>query len=278
MDSPDSNSTTNNNHPTAKDIYEYLWRGRDFELARLWERSVFLAAFLIAVAGAYAVYIKDVFIPQLGGNHLTASVTPVKDDTAGCKAFTVIITEKSKTPDTEKSFAQFFTMGIVPLVICFLGALFSVLWILMGKGSKAWYELYESNIARMSNNRTFWEGRNGTEESDINKIFCNKKTGRYTEYLFGNLHNCHGDPMNTRLLSPVAGPFFVSKINIMIGIISLQFFILAFFFHLYRFCTIIFSAAWHPLMFLILPAAALCFFVFLGHLKKKLGSSYLENE
>ena len=45
-----TNANSNNHTPTAKDIYKYLWRGRDFELERLWSRSVFLAAFLIAIA------------------------------------------------------------------------------------------------------------------------------------------------------------------------------------------------------------------------------------
>ena len=52
----DQNNNTNKHHPTAKDIYKYLWHGRDFELERLWGRSVFLAAFLIAIAGASAFY------------------------------------------------------------------------------------------------------------------------------------------------------------------------------------------------------------------------------
>ena len=273
-----TNANSNNHTPTAKDIYKYLWRGRDFELERLWSRSVFLAAFLIAIAGAYAVYMKDIFIPQLAGNRLTATVQAVKDDVKVCKEFTVIITEKNKPPCTEKSFAQPFTMGIVPLVICFLGMLFSVLWVLMGKGSKAWYELYESNIAQMSTNHKFWEGCDESANSELNKIFCNKKTGRYTEYLFGKLHNRHGDPMNSRLFSPVAGPFSVSKINIMIGIISLQFFILAFFFHLYRLCKMCLTASLHPMMFLIFPAAALFLFVLFTCLKKQLGSAYLANE
>ena len=271
----DQNNNTDNNHPTAKDIYQYLWHGRDFELERLWERSVFLGAFLIAVAGAYALYMKDVFIPRLNGNQLIAAVKSVKDIGTFCKEFTIIITEKTETVDT---FAQLFTMGIVPLVICFLGMLFSVLWIAMGKGSKRWYELYESNIAWLSTNRKFWEGCDNPEESELNKIFCNKKTGRYTEFLFGNLQNRHGDPVSNSLFSPAAGYFSVSKINIMIGIISLRFFILVFFLHLYCFCTIFFAALWHPLMPVILLAAALFLGIVFFRLKKQLRSSYEANE
>jgi hypothetical protein len=274
----DQNNNTDNNHPTAKDIYQYLWHGRDFELERLWERSVFLGAFLIAVAGAYALYMKDVFIPKLYSTHITATVTSAKGIEKICKEFTAIITEKPGTVEVKTSCVRLFTMGIVPLVICFLGMLFSVLWIAMGKGSKRWYELYESNIAWLSTNRKFWEGCDDPEESELNKIFCNKKTGRYTEFLFGNLQNRHGDPINSHLFSPAAGPFSVSKINIMIGIISLRFFILVFFLHLYYFCIIRFAALWHPLMPVILLAAALFLGIVFFRLKKQLRSSYEANE
>lgn len=110
------------------------------------------------------------------------------------------------------------------------------------------------------------------------KSFAIKKTGRYTEYLFGRLHNRNGDPMDSRLFSPVAGPFSVSKISIMVGIISLCFFLIAFFFHLYKLCKIIFDAPWHPLLCIIFPAAAFLLFVLFTCLKKELESSYLENE
>ena len=123
----DQNNNTDNNHPTAKDIYQYLWHGRDFELERLWERSVFLGAFLIAVAGAYALYMKDVFIPKLYSTHITATVTSAKGIEKICKEFTAIITEKPGTVEVKTSCVRAFYDGdCSPRYLFFGNAFFGV--------------------------------------------------------------------------------------------------------------------------------------------------------
>jgi len=241
----DTSKDEKKDRPTAKDIYDYLWRGRDFELKHLWQRSVFLAVFLLGIASAYALYIKDIFIPRLSPGET-------------CAGFQLI-----------------FSIGIVPFLICLLGIIFSVLWIMMGKGSKAWYELYESNLAKMSDNPRFWKDK-AKVESELDKIFCNKRTGRYTEYVFGHLQNRHSDPTDKKLLSTDAGSFSVSKVNIMIGIISLKFFILALFFHIYWLCKNLFTAPLLPIL-IIFPITTMLLFLLFTRLKKKLGSSYFDN-
>jgi len=70
-----------------KDVYESLWKCRDFELLHLWQRSIVLTLFL---------------------------------------------------------------------VMCFIGVIFSCLWIMMGKGSKAWYEIYENAITAISKITRQW--------------------------------------------------------------------------------------------------------------------------
>ena len=49
-----------NSKPNAMDVYEFLWRGRDFELSHLWHRSVFL----LGITSIYSIYFKDVFLEQ----------------------------------------------------------------------------------------------------------------------------------------------------------------------------------------------------------------------
>lgn len=270
-----------NDRPTAKDIYDYLWRGRDFELKHLWQRSVFLAAFLLGIASTYALYIKDVFIPHLSPNQITATLNSGKKEVDGSTKYTLIINPNSNLEieasiKKDKPFSALFTPGAVPILICLLGIIFSVLWIIMGKGSKAWYELYESNLARMSDNPRFWKDE-AEGESELDKIFCNKRTGRYTEYLFGHLQNRHSDPIDKKIFSTAAGSFSVSKVNIMIGIISLKFFIIALFFHIYWLCKILFvDDPWPPIL-IIFPITALFLFLLFTRLKKKLGSSYFDN-
>ena len=271
---------TTKDRPTAKYIYDYLWRGRDFELKHLWQRSVFLAVFLLGIASVYAFYIKDVFIPHLSPNQITATLNAGKKEVDGSTKYTLIINPNSNLEikasiKKDEPFSALFTLGAVPILICLLGITFSVLWIIMGKGSKAWYEIYESNLAKMSSNPKFWKDEDEAE-SELDKIFCNKKTGRYTEYVFGHLYNRHGDPIDKKLFSTAGGSFSVSKVNIMIGIISLKFFILALFFHIYWLCKNLFADPLPPIL-IGFPVTALFLFLLFTRLKKKLGSSYFDN-
>ena len=80
--------------------------------------------------------------------------------------------------------------------VTFLGAIFSIIWIMMAKGSKAWYEIYEEKIYDIERNRFKWE-----EE------FC----------LSGGTPKSFSRSLWTR----GAGPFSVSKINILLGQILL---------------------------------------------------------
>ena len=172
--------------PNALDVYEFLWRGRDFELSHLWHRSVFLAVFLLVIATMYAVYFKDVFICQF----------------ASCNQFKGV-------------FGQILVFGFVPILITAIGIIFSELWIMMAKGSKAWYEVYEDSIARISKIDEFWD------DKSIKDIYCDKIQG----FKFGNLIlDCEVE-RNYCLFSTAGGTFSVSRINIMVGIVFLSVFI-----------------------------------------------------
>lgn len=103
-----------------KDIYATLWRCRDFELSHLWQRSVFLTAFLLL---AYTGY--------------------------GFCVFTQI------TLDANTSQGAYTTIVIIGLLNLFVGMLLSQLWIMMGKASKAWYERYEQAIYELEHDNQF---------------------------------------------------------------------------------------------------------------------------
>ena len=94
---------------TSKDIYTSLWRCRDFELSHLWQRSIFLTAFLVMCFTGY-------------GSLLLKICEYVTDD---------------------NKYIPFCILSIACLCVAFLGIILSALWIMMGKGSKAWYEKYE---------------------------------------------------------------------------------------------------------------------------------------
>lgn len=244
---------TDKHLPTAMDIYQYLWRCRDFELEHLWQRSVFLAVFVLAVSAFYTGYMKEFFIPK----YMQETQTEYRDSGAfslhtelpiasanSCAQPAPQPLELTDTCTADGTFSQngqeiakqpvlYDTMlfGLFPIAITLLGLAFSVLWITMAKGSKAWYELYESNIAAISWNEKFWEG-DGSKNPALTSRFS-KKQGGYKAYLFENLKPDPDASIDLKLFSVNAGPFSVSKVNTMIGIISLTVFLCAFVFHVY---------------------------------------------
>ena len=177
---------------TAKNFYDEAWRCRDFELNHLWQRSVFLAAFMLAIAAAYGTLIMKIVFPE-------ASV------------------ENGKTCDVVNWLHHLIAMGV-----CCLGFVFSMLWVMMAKGSKYWFERYEASI-------DYFVDRYDLNDKD-NLLFdfeslnwCEKQ-----EYSFGK-SRCmprHGKlpekEYNQSLLSTKAGKYSVSRVNCVIGIIGIM--------------------------------------------------------
>ena len=95
---------------TYSEIYKGLWKCRDFELAHYWQRAVFLTAFLLACYAGYGTLIIQ------------------------CS-----MAETMQLP--------FRIVNGIAFGICIVGILLSFLWIMMAKGSKAWYETYEAAIS-----------------------------------------------------------------------------------------------------------------------------------
>ena len=170
----------NNGGNTEKDlsekekmILEDLYRCRDLELNNLWQKSIFLAPFLILCFTGYGFLLYE-FI--------------TKDDIS-------------------------LKINILCIALCFISAIFSMLWIYMFKGSKAQYELCERAIANY-------------EQRELNIPYGYAMgTLRYNDIEFNN-----------NLLSTKAGKFSPSKINILIGQVSLWLWIICFMCHFILFC------------------------------------------
>lgn len=160
-----------------KDIYESLWRCRDFELSHLWQRSVFLTAFLLLVYTGYGAVILNVFTnSNLNGGNVKILL-------------------------------------LVGLAILLIGMLFSQLWIMMAKGSKAWYEVYEHAIFEIEHNSTY-----------ASEIVTSKM--QEDRVIHGEVISFE-KPDNS-LFTMKAGAFSPSKIDIMIGQISFFVLLLAY--------------------------------------------------
>lgn len=182
----------NKHKPDAMDVYNFLWRGRDIELAHIWHRSIFFAVFIMGITSIYAIYFKDIFLFQF-----------------------------IKNSDNTSYISPILVFGLVPVIISALGIIFSMLWIMMAKGSKAWYEVYEDSIAKISDIDGFWD------HQSIKNIYGDS----IKELIFGKLSLKKETKCDKCLFSTNGGPFSVSKINIMIGIVLLILYIGLFIFH-----------------------------------------------
>ena len=95
-------------------ILAHLWECRNFELTLLWQRSAFLGVFLTLIYTGYAL---------LWGDNLYGDL---------CRL-------------------RFNMMGAI---LTLVGVIVSLLWVAMMRGSKAWYEVYESAITAFVGNDT----------------------------------------------------------------------------------------------------------------------------
>lgn len=91
-----------------RELYEKLWQSRDFEISHLWQRSVFLATFIVLSFTAYV------------------------------KIYEVYFSNKCELPH--------HIVFLIQNLVCIFGFCFAVLWICMARGSKYIYEGHEGGI------------------------------------------------------------------------------------------------------------------------------------
>jgi len=160
---------------TDKDLLQQLWDGRKFELEHFWQRSIFLASIFVVLIAGYGKIIFSLYFPE-------SSVAENED---------VLLIQHS-----------------IAWGITLLNLIFSMLWIMMAKGSKFWYERYEHSINSLLEKSSIFD--------NINKdLPCH-----------GDLEYPPDDRYSDSLFSTHAGGFSVSKVNITIGIIGIFVFLL----------------------------------------------------
>lgn len=183
---------------SLRDVYDELWRGRDFEISHLWQRSVFLAVFMLAIAGGYGTYMMKVMFPS-GESNIEKICGTLKNEANQMKNADISF-EIKKLGNIEKY------KKLTPIFLTYLGIIFSMMWIMMAKGSKYCFERYELGIDSIIEDRTF------NQTVDDTKVPCH-----------GNLPDLEDKKKSDYILSPLAGRYSVSKINITIGIVALLF-------------------------------------------------------
>ncbi|WP_370176642.1 RipA family octameric membrane protein [Leeuwenhoekiella palythoae] len=158
------NNSSDQDKISVLDIHRTYWQCRDFELNSLWQRSIFFTAFIVLVFSAYGGVLSKVL--ELNVNNIT-----------------------------------FLISNSIAYFISCLGIVFSVLWVKMAKGSKAWYEVYESAIVCL----------------ERDKRYTTKLARKIGGFQQNRLKNYGGVNINNKILSTTAGAYSVSKINIAIG-------------------------------------------------------------
>ena len=212
---------------SLRDVYDELWRGRDFEISHLWQRSVFLAVFMLAIAGGYGTYMIKVMFPE-GESNIEKICGTLKNeakthgDYRNCKRASIDIEKEEnlkvylKIHESEKE-EQSGNIEkykkITPIFLTYLGIIFSMMWIMMAKGSKYWFEKYELGINKILENKQFKDG-----DKEFNPGIANADIPHH-----GKLPEPKDDDVCDYILSPLAGRYSGSKINITIGIVALLF-------------------------------------------------------
>ncbi len=198
---------------TKKDLYEKLWSARDFELTHQWQRSIFLATFIVLLFTLYFTFVG--IIADYHNNDVTYNVDITSSLNSDEANFNI---RNAGKVDDESGF-NFLSKWLIRLllleVICVAGYSFSVLWICMAKGSKYMYERLEAGINE-SYERDFFD-------DDTKETFYREKMDNLWnlgDYTFVPRHgNLPQSEYDYKMFSLNGAKFSSSKINILIGYI-----------------------------------------------------------
>lgn len=179
--------------------YKRLKECRDFEISHLWQRSIFLATFFLAIITSYGTFVYHSFVKTT-----YVEITEIVNN----KEVKYFVSSEYYT--SNKDFNEFKCWETkknhtIALFLSTLGIIFSLLWIFMGKGSKFWVESYECAV-------DFYE----CDHDNVGSLI--------------QFHPHHGyidnyKPQDPCPFSTKGYRYSVSKVNIFIGIFSLIFFL-----------------------------------------------------
>lgn len=190
----------NSNEVSLKELREEFYKCRTFEVTNLWRRSFLLSIFLVFCFIVYGLLASKILNAEPGAANLLVL------HEAACAA-------------------------------ALLGTSFALIWIMMAKGSKAWYEVYERYIFEIERDET--EGLTIPER-----------------YRLGAL--CRPWEMDSNLFSKKAGRYSPSRLNITIGSVMLTAWLAIGLVH-YIAGIVLYaegpSACWQPLILALIPAA-----------------------
>lgn len=186
-------------HELAMKIYDRLCHCRDMEIELVWKRAVFLTAFMIAALASY-------------GGLLTAAVR---------KGF---------------SLPLFYGVTMCGIGISCVGVVLSLMWIMMSKGSKAWYEHYEQAISAFA------------------VEYLLPPFDKLAAHDWLSIPNIKREKMLNGILKTHGGTYSVSRVSVMVGQLALSIWSVLIISHILAYCFVVFDGGkWlvHPIGVLI---------------------------
>lgn len=193
---------------------ERLYKCRDLEISNLWQRSVFLSVFLILCFSAYGYLMSEMVKVNDHIVYENMSINSKMDNLIGSLKI------------KESTHYALQNYNLVAICISCVSIIFSILWIGIAKGSKAWYEVYEDAICR-------FEDKYFKELGIINE-------GKGNDFRMGKM-SFPPSQKNDSFFATKAGGYSPSRINIAIGQISLIGWMIICVFHICGFLPVYFS-------------------------------------
>ena len=198
---------------TKKDLYEKLWSARDFELTHQWQRSIFLATFIVLLFTLYFTFVG--IIAEYHNNDVTYNVDITSSLNSDDANFNIRNTGKVYDESGFNFLSKWWIRLLLLEVICVAGYSFSVLWICMAKGSKYMYERLEAGINE-SYERDFFD-------DDTKEAFYREKMDNLWnlgDYTFVPRHgNLPQSEYDYKVFGLNGAKYSSSKINILMGFI-----------------------------------------------------------
>ena len=215
---------------TKRDFYEQYWSCRDFEIKNLWQRSIFLGTFLVLCYTAYGAFFGKAFLEGSFDENLAK-----------------------------------WDFHVIACILALIGTAFSILWIAMAKGSKAWFECHEKAIVAI--------------EKELVSTPCEKL---YSGFGYRHRPFFNGVDLDDSIYSCKGGAYSPSKINIALGQLSLAIWMSVFAFHMAVVLTFLFFCYQDScfccckfaifIVFFVLAIIAFMLLVFVSGTQKILGT------
>ena len=190
---------------TRKDIHHKLWEARDFEISHLWQRSIFLATFIVLLFTAYFSVLDKAIDNKKEYNAYSYELSTGNM----LRTNTSVISYEEENLSNKKLMTTIILEGI-----CLMGFSFSTLWVCMARGSKYMYERIENGINTTYDDIDAWDP---SIRAKIEKEYCDC-LWNLGDYTWMPRHGAQPlSRYNYKPLSTDGSTFSPSRINIIIG-------------------------------------------------------------